>query len=95
MFLGLCGYYWRYVKDFVAHAAPLHELTKKDTTYIQDDCRQESFNFLKQTLHCAPILAMSQDVSMYVLDVNTSDMAVGAVLQQEQGGTLQILGYAS
>ena len=32
MFLGLCGFYRQYMKDFAAHAAPLHELTKVDIT---------------------------------------------------------------
>ena len=33
--LGLCGSYRRYVKDLVAHAAPLHELTKRDTISLE------------------------------------------------------------
>ena len=33
MFLGLCGYYRLYVKNFAALASPLHELTKKDTPF--------------------------------------------------------------
>ena len=58
MFLGLCSYYRRYFKDFAAHAAPLHVLTKKDNLYIWDNQKQTSFDFLKTALTTAPILAL-------------------------------------
>ena len=38
---------------------------------------------------------MSQDEGMFVLDVDASNLAVGAVLQQTQGDTLRVIGYAS
>ena len=94
-FLGLCGYYRRYVQDYAKHAAPLTELTKNDMSYEWNAQRQEAFNFLKQALTTAPILAMSQDVGTFILDVDASDLAVGAVLQQEQGDLLRVIGYSS
>ena len=95
MFLGLCGYYCRYVKDFAAHASPLHELIKTDIEFAWTDRRQHAFDFLKNALVSAPILAMSQDEGLFVLDVDASDFAVRAVLQQEQDGTLKMIGYSS
>ena len=56
---------------------------------------QRAFEMLKVALMSAPILAMSQDVEMFVLDVDASDLAVGAVLQQVQGEALWVIGYAS
>ena len=94
-FLGLCGYYRRYVQDYAKHASPLQELTKNDESYEWNVQRQEAFDFLKQALTTAPILAMSQDTGMFVLDVDASDSAVGAVLQQEQGNLLRVIGYSS
>ena len=38
---------------------------------------------------------MSQDIGTFILDVNASNFTVGAVLQQEQGDTLRIIGYSS
>ena len=83
------------MKDFAAHAAPLHELTKKDTVYIWNERRQVAFDFLKNALTSAPVLAISWDEGTYILDFYTSDMAMGAVLQQEQEGLLRVIGYAS
>ena len=42
-----------------------------------------------------PVLAMSRDEGEYVLDVDASNWAAGAVLQQEQDGLLRVIGYAS
>ena len=57
--------------------------------------RQSAFNFLKCTLISALILAMSQDEGTFVLDVDASNFAVGAMLQQEQEGVLRVIGYSS
>jgi len=38
---------------------------------------------------------MSQDTGDFTLDVDASNLAVGAVLQQEQDGLLRVIGYAS
>jgi hypothetical protein len=94
-FLGLCSYYRKYVKDFARFSAPLSELTRKGEVYQWDDRRQDAFDYLKDRLVSAPILSTSQDVGVYVLDVDASDIAVGAVLQQEQNGLLRVIGYAS
>ena len=87
-FLGLCGYYRRYVQDYAKHAAPLTELTKIDVPYEWNMQCQEAFDFPKHALTTVPILAMSQDTGMFILDVDASDLAVGGVLQQEQGDLL-------
>jgi len=50
---------------------------------------------LKEKLVTAPILAMSQDTGDFTLDVDASNWAVGAVLQQEQDGLLRVISYAS
>src|SRR6266496_4679871 len=94
-FLGLCSYYRRYVKDFSKFAAPLHELTKKDEPYAWTSVRQEAFDTLKQRLTTGPILAMSTADGEFVLDVDASNWAAGAVLQQRQDGLLRVIGYAS
>jgi len=87
-FLGLCGYYRRYVQDYTRIAAPLHKLTKLGEQFLWTEVRDNANEKLKTHLVTAPILAMSLDVGKYTLDVNASNWAAGAVLQQEQGGMI-------
>ncbi len=94
-FLGLCSYYRKFVKSFSLIAAPLTELTRKEEPYVWTPERQRAFETLKSHLVSGPILAMSQEEGTYVLDVDASNWAAGAVLQQEQGGKLRVIGYAS
>src|SRR6266568_2166287 len=94
-FLGLCSYYRKFVKDFSLLAAPLHELTRKEEAFVWTDARQGAFEKLKNNLVTGPILAMSTENGGFVLDVDASNWAAGAVLQQEQEGQLRVIGYAS
>src|SRR5258708_30221449 len=94
-FLRLCTYYRRYVKDFSSHASPLHELTRKDEPFDWNARRQQAFEHMKHCLTTAPVLAMSQDEGQYVLDVDASNWAAGAVLQQQQNGVLRVIAYSS
>jgi len=95
MFLGLSGYYRRFVKDYAKYAAPLQQLTKAKEKFRWADEQRRAFNHLKDCLVAAPVLAMSKDEGQYVLDVDASDGAAGAVLQQIQEGTPKVIGYAS
>jgi len=94
-FLGLCGYYCRYVGDYAQVAAPLHELTKLGEQFLWTEARDAAYETLKTHLVTAPILAMSLDVGAYMLDVDASNWAAGAVLPQEQDGLLVVISYAS
>jgi len=93
-FLSLFGYYRRYVRDYSKLATSLHEQTKRGEAFDWTTEQNSAFELLKKKLVTAPILAMSQD-SAYTLDVDTSNWAVGAVLQQEQDGLLRVIGYKS
>ena len=50
-FLGLAGFYRRFVKDFSIFAAPLHELTKKGVVFHWEKAHEESFDTLKTSSH--------------------------------------------
>ena len=56
-FLGLAGYYRRYVKGFAAIAAPLHALTQKDAVFHWSEDCQTAFDQLKTLLTTSPITA--------------------------------------
>jgi len=57
-FMGLSGYYRRFVKDFSVIAAPLYALTQKGAEFCWTTECQEVFDELKQRLTSEPILAL-------------------------------------
>jgi len=57
-FLGLAGYYQRFVEGFSQIAAPLTQLTSKDKKIVWGADQDKSFQELKTKLTIAPILAM-------------------------------------
>ena len=81
--------------NFATIARPLHELTKKGRHFEWTHRQEEAFELLKKKLTEAPVLATPRDEGMYYLDIDTSDQALGAVLQQEQDGVIRVIGYAS
>ena len=77
--------------NFATIARPLHELTKKGRHFEWTRRQEEAFELLKKKLTEAPVLATPRDEGMYYLDTDTSDQALGAVLQQEQDGVIELL----
>ncbi|XP_070184094.1 uncharacterized protein [Littorina saxatilis] len=96
-FLGLAGYYRKFVPDFARVSAPLTDLTKKDQpekVVWTKEC-ETAFTTLKQCLTSKPILILPDNSKQYVLRTDASNEALGAVLLQEQGGNLHPVAYAS
>ena len=81
-FLGLAGYYRKFIKDFAKIAAPLNNLLHKGTAIIWDDQCETAFQTLKQLLTNAPILAIADPEQPYTATTDASDLAIGAVLSQ-------------
>jgi RNase H-like domain found in reverse transcriptase/Reverse transcriptase (RNA-dependent DNA polymerase) len=94
-FVGLANYYRNFVKGFAEIARPLHELTKKNCRFEWTDRQEEAFVTLKRKLTEAPVLAAPRDEGLFILDSDGSDLAVGAVLQQQQDNALKVIAYAS
>lgn len=96
-FLGLAGYYRRFVAGFSRVAAPLHDLTKtaEGTSFAWSDTAQSAFDALKRALQEAPVLALPDPDRQYVVDTDASDYATGAVLQQDFGRGLQPIAFMS
>ena len=93
--LGLIGYYRRWIHQMGSKARPLFDLLKKRQPFEWGVPQEESFQLLKQCLTSPPVLALPMDEGKYVLDTDCSDFATGAVLQQEQNGELRVIAYAS
>jgi hypothetical protein len=81
--LGLAGFYCRFVKDFSTIAAPLHELTKKGTTFTWAAARQHAFDMLKDKLTHAPLLQLPNFNKTFDLECNASGFGLGGVLLQD------------
>jgi hypothetical protein len=82
-FLGLAGFYRRFVRDFSSIAAPLHELTKKGVPFIWSDSQEVAFNTLKDKLTHAPLLQLPDFGKIFELECDASGIGLGAVLLQE------------
>ena len=96
-FLGLAGYYRKFIQGFGKIAAPLSSLTQKNKKFIWDDSCEEAFRTLKEKLTNFPVLDFpSSDMkAVMILDTDASDLAVGACLSQVKDGQEHVIAYAS
>ncbi|GJR31156.1 putative nucleotidyltransferase, ribonuclease H [Tanacetum coccineum] len=90
-FLGLAGYYQRFIKDFSKIAKSLTELTQKNKKYIWGKDQETAFQLLKQKLCEAPILALPKGNDDFVVYCDASHQGLGAVLMQRE----KVIAYAS
>ncbi|GJZ49126.1 putative reverse transcriptase domain-containing protein [Tanacetum coccineum] len=90
-FLGLAGYYRRFIKDFLKIAKSLTELTQKNKKYIWGKDQESAFQLLKQKLCEAPILALPEGNDDFVVYCDASHQGLGAVLMQRE----KVIAYAS
>ena len=95
-FLGLTGYYRRFVRDYAALAAPLTVLLKKDATFYWTPACQTAFDALRRALCDAPVQPYPSPNHNFILDTDASDFAIGAVLSQKlDDGREYVIAYAS
>ena len=86
-FLGLAGFYRRFIHHFTNIAVPLHDLTRKDVAFKWEPRHESAFQQLKRALCEAPVLAIADSAQKKRLKVTTdaSKGAYGAVLSQGTG----------
>ena len=90
-FLGLAGYYRRFIEGFSKISKPLTALTHKDKKYEWGEEEEKAFQTLKQKLCSAPILALPDGVEDFVVYCDASYQGLGAVLMQRG----KVMAYAS
>ena len=90
-FLGLAGYYRRFIKDFSRIAAPMTRLTRKEVKFEWDDRCEEAFQELKRRLTSAPILIVPDRGRGYTVYCDASRAGLGCVLMQSE----RVVAYGS
>ncbi|WVZ89116.1 hypothetical protein U9M48_035568 [Paspalum notatum var. saurae] len=82
-FLGLAGYYHRFIKDFSKTVKPMTSLMKKNAKYVWSPNCEEAFQTLKKLLTSAPVLAQPHVTKPFDVYCDASDNGLGCVLMQE------------
>ena len=90
-FLGLAGYYRRFIPDFSRIAKPMTELLKKGVKFVWDDKCEEAFQTLKARLTTAPVLATPDSTKSFDVYCDASGTGLGCVLMQDN----RVIAYAS
>ncbi|KAD4180334.1 hypothetical protein E3N88_28925 [Mikania micrantha] len=90
-FLGLAGYYRRFIQDFSKVAVPLTLLTHKDKNFEWGEKQREAFELLKHKLCSAPILSLPEETKNFVVYCDASHQGMGCVLMQGN----KVIAYAS
>jgi len=90
-FLGLAGYYRRFIEGFSKLALPLTQLTCKGRTFVWDVQCKNSFNELKQRLTTARVLILPKSDEPFVVYCDASKLGLGGVLIQDN----KVVAYAS
>ncbi|GJZ21304.1 putative reverse transcriptase domain-containing protein [Tanacetum coccineum] len=90
-FLGLAGYYQRFIEGFSKIAKPMTKLTQKKVEFVWGDKQETAFQLLKKKLCSAPILALPEGSEDFVAYCDASKKGLGAVLMQRE----KVIAYAS
>jgi hypothetical protein len=90
-FLGLAGYYHRFIPNFSKIAKPMTELLKKEVKFHLDDKCDEAFHTLRKLLTTAPVLAQPDNTQPFDVYCDASGTGLGCVLMQNN----RVIAYAS
>ncbi|XP_073137097.1 uncharacterized protein [Henckelia pumila] len=90
-FLGLAGYYRRFIEGFSKIAKPMTQLTQKDRRFVWTRECETSFQTLKEKLTTAPVLALPLGSGGFVVCTDASLNGLGCVLMQHE----RVIAYAS
>jgi len=94
-FLGLAGYYRRFIQDFSKIARPLTCLLKKDIKFDWTDAQESAFITLREALCSQPLLQYPDFSQPFVVTTDASKYAVGGILSQGPVGEDHPIAYTS
>ena len=89
-FLGLAGYYRKFVKRFSKLADPLTKLTRKEEKFVWSEACQQNFDELKRKLTSALVLTLLSGQDGYTMYCDASRQGLGCVLMQHEN----VIAYA-
>lgn len=96
VFLGLAGYYRRFIKGFSLVAQPLHDLLKDGVAFTWSQQHRDAWTHLRDALLAEPVLAHPRFDQPFRLSTDASANGLGAVLSQQQpDGSERPVAYAS
>ncbi|GJS96007.1 putative reverse transcriptase domain-containing protein, partial [Tanacetum coccineum] len=90
-FLGLAGYYRRFIEGFSKIAKPMTKLTQKNVKFDWGEKEEAAFQLIKQKLCSAPILALPKGSENFIVYCDASHKGLGDVLMQNE----KVIAYAS
>ncbi|CAH2216929.1 jg27676, partial [Pararge aegeria aegeria] len=89
-FLGLSGFFRRFVKDYATISSPLTDLLKKDRDWVWNECQEKAFSHIKSLLSERPLLALYNPEAETQLHTDASKHGLaGILLQRNTSGVLQ------
>lgn len=95
-FLGLAGFYRKFIPRFSAIASPLHDLTRKGYPFAWSAECAKAKGMIQRALSRAPVLTIADPERLKIVTTDASGFAVGAVLSQvEDDGIIRPIAYAS
>ena len=90
-FLGLAGYYRRFIQDFSKIATPLTRLTRKGETFVWGEEQKSVFETLRRKLCETPVLTLPKGIEDMTVYCDASYHGLGCVLMQRG----KVISYAS
>lgn len=94
-FLGLVGWYHKFIPRMADIVAPLYNLKKKGVKWEWNAQCQAAFERLKELLQSPPVLAQPELHSGFQVHCDSSDVGLGAVLMQTVKGEDRAIAFAS
>lgn len=93
-FIGLCGYYRKFIKDFAKIVKYLHKLTAKWRPFVWSNECQDTFDMLRPMLMSSSALGHPDFPKEFLSDTDASKDSIGGVLSQEQKGHEVVIAFA-
>jgi hypothetical protein len=81
-FLGLAGYYRKFVRHFGVISQPLNNLLKKGSLFLWTIVHEKAFQTLKHALMTTPVLALPDFSKPFIIETDVSDVRIGVFLMQ-------------